>query len=687
MAFTFLCSCGVKPVYLKKPPMGLRLLWLLLLALAFGLGAQPVSVYDSVFFKEQRELGLLLSSNPQAGVKRVRQLVADAASKPLSLSRYQAVGMAHTLWGAYLARLGKSDSAEMVQRICLGLYRSENDTLRMSSIYYNLGIAAMRKGYLYTTQQYVDSALSCYQILNLYDKPVRAYALQMAVYNNGGEYEKTLMLHRKARPMLLRLMNQELDAATQKNLRELEVGYFNAMGNAWSGLRQEDSAFVYFAQAYRLIEAEQLQSIKLQIGANYCKSAATLGKFDLANRLLESLLPESDSSNHHTHFTLVAAKAEVLNKQQKTEEALALMAGIMAQLKPDDLPDLYGDMYEVYSELCQSAKQFEASLYYKNKADSVRLFTLDERKRLLGEELSQKFELREKDLNIKFLEETQLLKDDLIEKTNQRNRLYLILALALAVAVALALYAWRITLERNRKTQELNGALSEALNFQNALSTVLTHDIRNYSAAVDIAPKIIAHHLGAGRYDEAKTMLQAMALQLHQLHLSVNNLMLWAVPQMRSGAFGTLESCNAAKLIEQQVEAVNDLGLSAGILIKTEVQVPESLVLHKTAFEVVLRNMLFNALKHSKAQNLNIKATLSEKRLNLVIIDDGIGLDERAVESFGMGSQELANHWKNTQGGFGLWIMKLYCEKADAQISYTRLGETSQFVFQFPLSE
>lgn len=660
----------------------LLLLCTLLVSVAFA--QEKHSGNDSIFAYEQSRLGALLSSDPASGLPDVRKLVHLAALEGNSLPKYQKVGSAYTLLAAYLARLSKSDSAAYYQHKCLQIYRAEGDTLRMSSIYYNLGIAAMRKGYFYTTQEYLDSALSCYQKLGLDQKPVRAYALQMAVYNNASEYERTLALFKKAVPKLEAILQQELEAASRKNLMELKTGYWNAKGNAWSGLHREDSAFVAFERAFQIIEQHQLYSVKSQVGVNLCRSAMTLGKDQLAIQLLEEMLPQTDSNNHYLFFSLLAVKAEWLMNKGQSEEALRIMQYVVNQLNEEDLPDLYGDMYEVYTELLQRNRQFEMAIRYRNKADSVRLHSIDERKRLMGEELSRKYELKEKDMSISFLLEKEALQNQLIQESEQRNKLYLGIAILLAIALFLIFYVWRLTLERNRKNQELNRALQEALAFQNTLSAILSHDIRNYTSAIDVAPAIVKRLIEKDQRQAAYQILDDWNLKLHELHLSIHNLLMWSAAQLQPESDSNYPSFDPAQLIQEMFQSVQALADSSAVSLVLKEPIPHSVGIHKGAFEVVLRNAVFNALKHSKANALRIEIQELPTEIELQIIDNGVGLDDKTAESIALHSTQLAERWKNTRSGFGLWIMKFYCEKANASMRYSRKDGESVLNFRFP---
>gem|GEM_PF-4863338 len=339
------------------------------------------------------------------------------------------------------------------------------------------------------------------------------------------------------------------------------------------------------------------------------------------------------------------------------------------------------------SNIYQKNGNLESSLRYYQLPDSVEEFLVDEKRNVRGEELRRKFDLVAKEAQIKLLETNQQLQEELIAAEKKRSLLYVaLLLLSLGISVFIFIALSRIRKEK-KVSEQLNTELQKSLDFQNTLSTVLSHDIRNYSGALEMGPGLVMDLIENQELDQAMVLLKELEIKLRSLNLSVSNLMLWAVPQLKMGVAILQSELNIPNTIDFHLKQSESLLKGFKIQLKQFHSGEEVVKISKNTFDVILRNTLFNAIKHSQATEIAIRTELKNKQLILSIRDNGNGLPQEVLSRFMEGTSALANHWKDTESGFGLWIMRYYADLSSTKVTYKREDTFSNFIFEFSCQE
>ena len=202
-----------------------------------------------------------------------------------------------------------------------------------------------------------------------------------------------------------------------------------------------------------------------------------------------------------------------------------------------------------------------------------------------------------------------------------------------------------------------------------------------------MGPGLVIDLIENQELEQAMVLLKELEIKLRSLNLSVSNLMLWAVPQLRTGVAILQAELNIPNTIDFHLKQSESLLKGFKINLKQFHSWEEVVKISKNAFDVILRNTLFNAIKHSQATEISIRTEQKNNRLILSISDNGNGLPEEVLSRFMEGTSALANHWKDTESGFGLWIMRYYADLSSTQITYHRKDSISNFIFEFSCQE
>ncbi len=124
------------------------------------------------------------------------------------------------------------------------------------------------------------------------------------------------------------------------------------------------------------------------------------------------------------------------------------------------------------------------------------------------------------------------------------------------------------------------------------------------------------------------------------------------------------------ELLHEVVENNDYLEGMTSMTIKLSIDFEEDIRLDKSRLEIVLNNLISNAIKYRKKQvnnpYINITAQKSANALNISVADNGSGIDalhkERIFEMFYRGSESSEG------SGLGLYIVKATLEKLDGTI-------------------
>ena len=143
-------------------------------------------------------------------------------------------------------------------------------------------------------------------------------------------------------------------------------------------------------------------------------------------------------------------------------------------------------------------------------------------------------------------------------------------------------------------------------------------------------------------------------------------------------------------LLNEVTENLKYVNGAEAIKIKKDVQLEKPVEIDKSRINVVLSNLLANAIKYHDSSKTNqwisIEVSNSNQSLKIRVSDNGSGISEehqnRIFDMFYRGTL------KSTGSGLGLYIVKEAVEKMKGAISvYSKLGEGSSFLVEVPLSE
>ncbi|MBE9178788.1 PAS domain S-box protein [Oculatella sp. LEGE 06141] len=224
--------------------------------------------------------------------------------------------------------------------------------------------------------------------------------------------------------------------------------------------------------------------------------------------------------------------------------------------------------------------------------------------------------------------------------------------------------------------------------------SVVSHELRTPLTAISAALDLLAEGVLHNQPDDAQQMLTIAASNTDRLVRLINDIL--DIERIESGkVVMTRQACNTSELIQQTVEALQDIAEKAGVsLVVSSLAMP--LWADPDRIIQVLTNLLSNAIKFSpRGSTVWLKAEVTQQAagtgaIRFQVKDQGRGIPPDQLESiFERFHQVDASDSRQKGGtGLGLSICRSILQHHDGQIWVeSTLGEGSTFYFTLPLSQ
>lgn len=276
---------------------------------------------------------------------------------------------------------------------------------------------------------------------------------------------------------------------------------------------------------------------------------------------------------------------------------------------------------------------------------------------------------------------------------------------AMAFGSILSIILWKLNLTRYRQDfiiqqqkNRLEDQNSKLLQFSEELKqineskdrffSILAHDLRSPMNGFLGLTGIVADELDSLSEKQIKDMAVSMKNSATNICNLLDNLLEWSRVQ-RGYITTNFEKLNLAAVVENCVQLFRDQARRKGVFIVSNIRNDVYLMADRHLLEIIIRNLVSNALKYSVAEGVILLAavTTDDASVKLSIKDTGIGMNPQIAESL-FKIAESSNR-KGTLGepstGLGLILCKEYIDKHDGVIQVeTEEGKGSTFTVILP---
>jgi two-component system sensor histidine kinase/response regulator len=239
---------------------------------------------------------------------------------------------------------------------------------------------------------------------------------------------------------------------------------------------------------------------------------------------------------------------------------------------------------------------------------------------------------------------------------------------------------YRHTQEIQRQKEEL----AELNNLKSKLFSVISHDLRTPLYGLrNLFRSVEQYDLPA---EEIKVLIPDVVKDLHYTTDLMENLLQWAKSQMKGESLSP-QLIDMNKLIHDVQQIVRLQAENKQVYLKTKAEKPVYIYADKEMIEVVLRNLISNAIKFTpKEGQVVIDVKEEDELIEVLVRDTGTGMSEEAKNKL-FGDEHFTTKGTSNESGTGLGLMicKEFLKKNGGDIHVeSELGKGSTFAFTLP---
>lgn len=238
------------------------------------------------------------------------------------------------------------------------------------------------------------------------------------------------------------------------------------------------------------------------------------------------------------------------------------------------------------------------------------------------------------------------------------------------------------------RTRQLDGSVKRLRQANRELESFaysVSHDLKSPVRSVEGFTALLLEDHGANLGEEVRDYLLRIQRAAHHMARLINDLLAYArIEQMDS----LLDALPLAQTVREVVEGLrHDIETSGG---SVEVSVAEGLAVraHPQGLAMVLRNLIDNALKFTRAgvpPEIHIAAKITDDKIQLSVQDHGQGFDMRYHDRIFAIFQRLHRPDEVSGTGIGLAMVHKAVERMDGRIwAESTPGQGSVFHIELP---
>jgi two-component system sensor histidine kinase/response regulator len=337
----------------------------------------------------------------------------------------------------------------------------------------------------------------------------------------------------------------------------------------------------------------------------------------------------------------------------------------------------------------QQVSKFKDELYNSEKNGQI-------------QEMQSLHELESKESTIQLLEREYALKQQQVKNQRLFVAFLLVTVLFLVLLIFVLTRLRTIQNKTNRNLATKNAAMeqqkisiqTQAENLRQIdqlktkLFSVISHDLRGPIANLQSLLDLFTKKLMTA--DEFLTLSERLKDNLNLTQRTLENLLNWSLSQM-DGIKTEKKKVEISSSIEEACRLMQEVATRKNVLLHKELQEPLHVWADANQLQVILRNLIHNAIKFSTLNDrIQILAFRENNHCQITIKDTGIGMTHEEIETL-IGSKAYFSKTGTEQEkgtGLGLLLCKEFINRNGGDISIkSALGAGTEVSFTLLLAE
>ncbi|MEJ5996294.1 HAMP domain-containing sensor histidine kinase [Pedobacter sp. Du54] len=244
----------------------------------------------------------------------------------------------------------------------------------------------------------------------------------------------------------------------------------------------------------------------------------------------------------------------------------------------------------------------------------------------------------------------------------------------------------KAVLDRNIAIENQKLELERLNSEKDKLFSIVTHDLRTPLNSIQSYLELLS--MSELDEDERKILKKRLLEITKDTSAMLTNVLSWSKTQME-GTHAELISLKVKNALISGLSIERNLSLKKGVNFEIACDDDLAIIADKNMFELVLRNLVNNAIKFTSSGGLvRISATKKDSECHIVVKDNGLGIDPKQQEKLFQLKAASTYGTNNERGvGVGLLLCKEFTDLQGGKIGFeSKLGEGSSFYLSFKLS-
>ncbi len=594
---------------------------------------------------------------------RAAELSEQLDLKGSLASNYNNIAVIHDIRGDNEAALDYYNKSLAINRERNNAQGIAYNLINTGLIYHNLG----------RISQALDTQMEALKIVeDLGDKSGMALALNNigSIYNELGRIDDAIEKHRESLSL-----REEINDRRGMSSNLYSIGFIHMQGN------RADSASWYFDKSLQLARAVNDKRGINKILVAQGDIASDCDDLEQAELLyLQALETGKEIGDQFSTARINIKLAHIESKKGNLPKALELARKGREMGKQIEnmriLEVSAGALSEIYEAMGDTDKAFS---YFKEAAqiaDSLNNFEIQRRAARL--DADYEYFHREKEWLLQQQEREMLAQ----RKSNRQTAaIIFILTIALFLAILLAnilrnrkklqkahdaLKASHIQIEQQKAALEKQAEeLKKANKDKSRLFSVISHDMKGPLAYAFMAIEMIEEK-GTAYREKTLPLIRENIVNVYNL---MENLLEWSKIQMKSENM-ELTDFDLYNVITEVNMAINGQISQKGIKVDNQVQRHTRVYAEKNITELVLRNLLTNAIKFShQGGEITVFSKHANNHIEVCIEDQGTGINPKEIEGLFEEKTISRPGTANEKGsGIGLKLSRELLEKVNGKL-------------------
>ncbi len=440
------------------------------------------------------------------------------------------------------------------------------------------------------------------------------------------------------------------------------------IGICYFNLAKYDSAKYYFRQVLNLIGSAALQNhtdhvaLQEEYAGAYNRLAMVFvneKNWDSASYYLDKGFDFYSGAGYTRKInSTYATWAELYLKKGMPDSALAnimrfekRIAGtgnLEAQIR---LYKLYADYYNAKDD---KEGYYKFMMQYYMLEDSLKGESINEGSLLASGTM---MELKNKSR----IEEQNIA---LAQQEKEKVMLYAISGLLLFIISTGIFFFFQIR-KKNKLIQHYNIELEEANATKEKFLSVISHDLRGPFNTLIGMSNVMMNNVKAHKLENLSSNAEAINVSSRKAYVLLDNLMQW-VSLQKEKIVVNKEELQVNEIVEDVLVLFRNQALAQSITVNKDLNA-SVIFADKNLLQVVLRNLLSNAIRHIPAGGtVKLCIEANGKDMLIIVEDNGNGIEKETLESLFIKKEHTSIARKG--GGLGLLLVQEFVEQMNGTI-------------------